>query len=156
MEDKPRTWRDAGEASKPLQDKNLKLLVEVNIVVFLNIQILGFEILSFQIPKGKELKRKWHKVLKTKGLLNIKQYYRVCSVHFPGGKKSYMHNIPTTFTGASVNCKARKIVVRNTSPEADVQATNTISSPLSNEPDTSKSIDPTTLEQEDEHDEIDK
>ena len=82
MQDKSCTSRDAGEASKPLETKTLRknLLVEVNIVVFLNVQILAFEILSFQIPKGEELKRKWHKILKTKGLLNIKQYHRVCSV----------------------------------------------------------------------------
>jgi len=161
MEDKPCTSRDAGETSRPLEDKNLKKKPTGGgkyccVPQCTNSSIRNPELSFYQIPKGKELKRKWHKILKTKGLLNIKQYYRVCSVHFPGGKKSYMHNIPTTFTGASVTCKPRNIVVRNTSPETDVQATNNISSPLSNELDTSKSIHPTTLEHGDEHDEIDK
>ena len=94
MEDKPCTSRDAGEAGKPLEDKNLKKKATGGgkyccVPQCTNTSIRNPELSFYQIPKGKELKRKWHKILKTKGLLNIKQYYRVCSVHFPGGKKSY-------------------------------------------------------------------
>ena len=160
MEDKPCTSRDAGETSKPLEDKNLKKKLTGGgkyccVPQCTNTSIRSPKFSIYQILKGKELKRKWHKILKTKGLLNIKQHYRVCSVHFPSGKKSYMHNIPT-FTSASVNCKPRNSVVRNTSSDTDVQATSTISGPLPNEPDTLKSINPITLEHGDEHDEIDK
>ena len=48
-----------------------------------------------KIPKDEVLQRKWVKLLKTKGLRDIGPNYRVCSSHFPGGKKTYLNNIPT-------------------------------------------------------------
>ena len=43
-------------------------------------------------------KKKWVKLLKTKGLQDIGPNYRVCSSHFPGCKKTYLNNIPTELT----------------------------------------------------------
>ena len=48
-----------------------------------------------KIPKDEVLRKKWVKLLKTKGLRDIGPNYRVCSSRFPGGKKTYLNNIPT-------------------------------------------------------------
>jgi hypothetical protein len=69
------------------------------------------ELSFYSIPKEETLKRKWHNIFKTKGLLDIKQYYRVCSAYFPDGKKTYINNIPTILT-TSVSEKPRRQVVR--------------------------------------------
>ncbi|CAB4025193.1 THAP domain-containing 11, partial [Paramuricea clavata] len=55
------------------------------------------ELSFYKIPKDSTLKKKWEKLLQTKGLLNIGPHYRVCSVHFSGGKKTYTTNVPTIF-----------------------------------------------------------
>ena len=55
------------------------------------------ELSFYKIPKDSTLKKKWEKPLQTKGLLNIGLHYRVCSVHFSGGKKTYTNNVPTIF-----------------------------------------------------------
>ena len=45
------------------------------------------ELSYHKLPKDEALQKKWVKLLKTKGLMNIRQNARVCSTHFPGGKK---------------------------------------------------------------------
>ena len=55
--------------------------------------------LSFhKIPEDPILKRKWFKILKTKGLCNPSSNHTVCSLHFLGGKKTYENNIPSVFS----------------------------------------------------------
>ena len=62
--------------------------------------------LSFhKLSKDETLQRKWEKFLKTKGLMNIRQNSRVCSTHFPGGKK----HIWVTFCQ---NVKVRRQLLR--------------------------------------------
>ncbi len=62
--------------------------------------------LSFhKIPKNPELKKKWMRLLKRKGVREPGPSYRVCSMHFLEGKKTYTNNIPTIFATKS---KARK------------------------------------------------
>ena len=49
-----------------------------------------------KLPKEPTLRRKWSKLLKTKGLCNPGGNNYMCSDHFPGGKKkTYKNNIPT-------------------------------------------------------------
>ncbi len=62
--------------------------------------------LSFhKIPKNPELKKKWMRLLKRKGVREPGPSYRVCSMHFVEGKKRYTNDIPTIFATKS---KARK------------------------------------------------
>ena len=64
--------------------------------------------LSFhKIPKNKDIKKKWFRVLKTKGLLNPLPNQKVCSEHFPNGKKTYENNVPTIF-GTQSTARSRK------------------------------------------------
>ena len=64
--------------------------------------------LSFhKIPKNKDIKKKWVRVLKTKGLLNPLPNQKVCSEHFPIGKKTYENNVPTVFQ-KQLNARSRK------------------------------------------------
>jgi hypothetical protein len=81
------------------------------------------ELSFYSIPKEETLKRKWHEIFKTKGLLDIKQYYRVCSAHFPDGKKTYINNIPIILT-TSVSEKPRRQVVRNPDSPTTIQDTS--------------------------------
>ena len=64
-----------------------------------------------KIPKDEALQKKWVKLLKTKGLQDIGPNYRVCSSHFPGGKKTYLNNIPTELT-APKHAKTRRQLFR--------------------------------------------
>ncbi|XP_028394502.1 uncharacterized protein LOC114518698 [Dendronephthya gigantea] len=58
--------------------------------------------LSFhKIPKNPDLKKKWVRLLKRKGVRDPSSTHRVCSMHFVGGKKTYTNNIPTIFASTS-------------------------------------------------------
>ena len=58
--------------------------------------------LSFhKIPKNPELKKKWVRRLKRKGVREPGPSHRVCSLHFVEGKKTYINNIPTVFATTS-------------------------------------------------------
>ncbi len=60
-----------------------------------------------KIPKNPELKKKWVRLLKRKGVREPGSSHRVCSVHFVGGEKTYINNVPTIFATAACN-KPRK------------------------------------------------
>ena len=71
--------------------------------------------LSFhKIPKNPELKKKWLRVLKRKGLMELNSSHRVCSAHFAGGIKTYMNNIPTIFAKATKSTPRKKPMERKT------------------------------------------
>ena len=61
-----------------------------------------------KIPKDEALQKK---MSKTKGLQDIGPNYRVCSSHFPEGKKTYLNNIPTELT-APKHAKTRRQLFR--------------------------------------------
>ena len=50
-------------------------------------------------------------ITENKGLMNIRQNARVCSTHFPGGKKTYLGNIPTELAICQ-NVKVRRQLFR--------------------------------------------
>ena len=60
-----------------------------------------------KIPRNPELKKKWVRLLKRKGVREPGSSHRVCSVHFVGGEKTYINNVPTIFATAACN-KPRK------------------------------------------------
>ena len=60
-----------------------------------------------KIPKNPEMRKKWIRLLKRKGIRDPGPSHRVCSSHFVGGAKTYSNNIPTIF--AAVTSKPRKI-----------------------------------------------
>ena len=69
-------------------------------------------LLSFhKIPKDESLRKKWTKLLKTKGLCNPTNNHLVCSAHFPGGKKTYDNNMPTIFD-TTKPLKQRRLIVK--------------------------------------------
>ena len=77
--------------------------------------------LSFhKMPKSKEIKRKWVRVLKTKGLLNPRPNQKVCSEHFPDGKKTYENNVPTIFGAQSATRSRKTPTIREFKPETEV------------------------------------
>ena len=84
--------------------------------------------LSFhRIPKDETLKKKWIKLLKTKGLCNPNPFNVVCSAHFPGGKKTYENNIPSLLeTNKSIKTR-RALMKKDGKPHTDNTAK--ISSP---------------------------
>ena len=51
------------------------------------------DICYHKLPKESTLRRKWSKLLKTKGLCNPGENNYVCSDHFPGGKKKHTRTI---------------------------------------------------------------
>ena len=60
-----------------------------------------------KIPKNPEMRKKWIRLLKRKGIRDPGPSHRVCSSHFVGGTKTYSNNIPTIF--GAVTSKPRKI-----------------------------------------------
>ena len=70
--------------------------------------------LSFhKIPKDRTLKKKWVKLLKTKGLCNLGSNHKVCSADFPGGKKTYKNNIPTILAASTYQRSRRTLVIHD-------------------------------------------
>ncbi|XP_028407590.1 THAP domain-containing protein 2-like [Dendronephthya gigantea] len=59
-----------------------------------------------KIPKNPELRKKWVRLLKRKGIRDPGSSHRVCSAHFVGGAKTYSNNVPTIF--ATATSKPRK------------------------------------------------
>ena len=77
--------------------------------------------LSFhKMPKNKEIKRKWVRVLETKGLHNPCPNQKVCSEHFPDGKKSYENNVPTVFGAQSATRSRKTPSVRESKSDIEV------------------------------------
>ena len=67
-----------------------------------------------KLPKEPTLRRKWSKLLKTKGLCNPGENNYVCSDHFPGGKKTYENNIPAMLSSETCQpAKRRKLSLYN-------------------------------------------
>ena len=64
------------------------------------------EISFHKIPKNPELRKKWIRLLKRKGIRDPGSSHRVCSAHFVGGAKTYSNNVPTIF--ATNTTKPRK------------------------------------------------
>ena len=66
------------------------------------------EISFHKIQKNPELKKKWVRLLKRKGVREPGSSHRVCSVHFVGGK-TCNNNVPTIYIFATAACnKPRK------------------------------------------------
>ena len=62
------------------------------------------------MPKSKEIKRKWVRVLKTRGMLGP----------FPDGKKAYENNVPTIFGAQSATRSRKTPTIREFTPETEV------------------------------------
>ena len=70
-----------------------------------------------KLPKEPTLRRKWSKLLKTKGLYNPGENNYVCSDHFPGGEKTYENNIPTMLSSETCQpAKRRKVSIVSDDP----------------------------------------
>ena len=70
-----------------------------------------------KLPKEPTLRRKWSKLLKTKGLCNPGENNYVCSDHFPWGKKTYENNIPTMLSSETCQpAKRRKVSIVSDDP----------------------------------------
>jgi hypothetical protein len=82
--------------------------------------------------------KKWVKLLKTKGFKNIGPNSRVCSSHFPGGRKNYLNNVPTELA-MQKNVKTRRQLFR---PEI---VTTTFEDKNVNVPINSKEVDVTEV-----------
>ena len=70
-----------------------------------------------KIPKNPEMRKKWIRLLKRKGIRDPGPSHQVCSSHFVGGAKTYSNNIPTIF--AAVTSKPRKIPTVRIVAESD-------------------------------------
>lgn len=51
----------------------------------------------YQLPKVMDRKKKWIKLLRNDNLRPGSKWASVCSLHFAGGRKTYMINTPTIF-----------------------------------------------------------
>ena len=61
-------------------------------------RVKHFSFYSFPDGKSKEkqlLLKKWLHMVSRKDFVSTNGGHRVCSKHFPGGKKTYMNNVPT-------------------------------------------------------------
>jgi hypothetical protein len=67
-----------------------------------------------RITKDESLRKTWVKLLKAKGLCNPNLTHLVCSVHFPGGKKTYDNN-PTVI--GTNKTEERRVLVRHDLPQ---------------------------------------
>ena len=72
------------------------------------------------MPRNKEIKRKWARVLKTKGLLNPCPNKKVCSEHFPDDRKSYENNVRTVLGAQSATRSRKTPTVKESKPEIEV------------------------------------
>jgi hypothetical protein len=122
MEDNPCTSTDADQCTEVVEQKKIKKTCggkNCCVPQCLNNSLRNPELSFYSIPKDEKLKRKWHKVLKTKGLLEIKHYYRVCSAHFPDGKKKNINNGPTILTNCGSNQPRERVLRKPDSPLPD-------------------------------------
>ena len=86
--------------------------------------------LSFhKIAKSTEIKRKWVRALKTKGLLNLCPNQHVCSEHFPECKKTYENNVPTILGVQSAARSRKSPTVREFNREIEMVMRSSVDSP---------------------------
>lgn len=121
MEDIPCSSRDADKLAQQLEYEKSKSCTgsyggkNCCVPQCKNNSLKNPELSFHKIPKNCVLQTKWIKLLKTKGLCSISPHYRVCSVHFPGGKKTYTNNIPTLLT-INQSQKPRRRISNNKCP----------------------------------------